>query len=88
MARDRLTAATDIISVEISNPVITRAGPCPDGLSTCKVSPWSKVNYVDRSLTDQSSPLLFIEDNWGLDYIDGADKRDSERCLHVYPIQC
>jgi phospholipase C len=35
------------------------------------VSPWTKVNYVDHSLTDQSSILRFIEDNWNLNYIDG-----------------
>jgi phospholipase C len=28
------------------------------------VSPWSKVNFVDHSVTDQSSPIRFIEDNW------------------------
>ena len=30
------------------------------------VSPWAKVNYVDHSITDQSSILRFIEDNWSL----------------------
>ncbi|WP_199678685.1 phospholipase C [Salinisphaera sp. LB1] len=30
------------------------------------VSPWSRVNYVDHSVTDQSSILRFIEDNWKL----------------------
>jgi len=30
------------------------------------VSPWAKVNYVDHSVTDQSSILRFIEDNWHL----------------------
>src|SRR5882724_9151812 len=35
------------------------------------VSPWAKVNYVDHTLTDQSSLLRFIEDNWNLNYIDG-----------------
>jgi phospholipase C len=40
------------------------------------VSPWSKVNYVDHTLTDQSSLLRFIEDNWGLDYIDGPATKD------------
>ena len=30
------------------------------------VSPWAKKNYVDHSMTDQSSILKFIEDNWGL----------------------
>jgi len=30
------------------------------------VSPYSKVNFVDHTVTDQSSILRFIEDNWGL----------------------
>jgi phospholipase C len=41
------------------------------------VSPWAKVNYVDHSLTDQSSLLRFIEDNWNLNYIDGSAVRDA-----------
>jgi phospholipase C len=40
------------------------------------VSPWAKVNYVDHSLTDQSSILRFVEDNWNLNYIDGPATRD------------
>jgi phospholipase C len=28
------------------------------------ISPWAKNNYVDHTLTDQSSILRFIEDNW------------------------
>ena len=28
------------------------------------VSPYAKSNYVDHTLTDQSSILKFIEDNW------------------------
>jgi phospholipase C len=28
------------------------------------ISPFAKVNYVDHTLTDQSSVLKFIEDNW------------------------
>jgi phospholipase C len=28
------------------------------------ISPYAKVNYVDHTLTDQSSILRFIEDNW------------------------
>ncbi|HKW32638.1 MAG TPA: alkaline phosphatase family protein [Candidatus Acidoferrum sp.] len=28
------------------------------------VSPWSRQNFVDHSITDQSSVLRFIEDNW------------------------
>ena len=30
------------------------------------ISPFAKQNFVDHSLTDQSSVLRFIEDNWGL----------------------
>jgi len=30
------------------------------------ISPYSKVNYVDHTVTDQSSVLRFIEDNWSL----------------------
>jgi phospholipase C len=30
------------------------------------VSPWARANFVDHSITDQSSILRFIEDNWKL----------------------
>lgn len=30
------------------------------------ISPYAKVNYVDNTVTDQSSILRFIEDNWSL----------------------
>jgi phospholipase C len=30
------------------------------------VSPWAKVNFVDHAVTDQSSILRFVEDNWKL----------------------
>jgi phospholipase C len=35
------------------------------------ISPWSKQNYVDHNLTDTTSVLLFIEQNWNLGFIDG-----------------
>lgn len=28
------------------------------------ISPWAKENFVDHTLTDQTSVLRFIEDNW------------------------
>jgi phospholipase C len=28
------------------------------------ISPWSKENFVDHTVTDQSSIIRFIEDNW------------------------
>jgi phospholipase C len=36
------------------------------------VSPWAKKNFVDGTLTDQSSILRFIEDNWDLGRIGGG----------------
>ena len=36
------------------------------------ISPWAKTNFVDHSLSDQSSILRFIEDNWQLPRIDGS----------------
>jgi phospholipase C len=37
------------------------------------VSPWSRVNFVDHTLTDQTSVIRFVEDNWSLGRIgDGS----------------
>jgi phospholipase C len=36
------------------------------------ISPYSKANYVDHSVTDQSSILKFVEDNWGTGTISGS----------------
>lgn len=37
------------------------------------ISPWSRPNFVDHTLTDQSSVIRFIEDNWRLGRIgDGS----------------
>ena len=35
------------------------------------VSPYAKTNYVDHTLTDQSSIIAFVEKNWNLGFIDG-----------------
>jgi phospholipase C len=40
------------------------------------ISPFALVNYVDSSVTDQSSILRFIEDNWNLGRI-GNDSTDA-----------
>ncbi len=40
------------------------------------ISPYAKRNYVDHSVTDQSSILRFIEDNWSLGRI-GDDSTDA-----------
>src|ERR1700686_4641682 len=36
------------------------------------ISPYAKANFVDHSLTDQSSVLRFVEDNWGTGQIGGG----------------
>jgi phospholipase C len=44
------------------------SGRCGYGprLPLLVISPFAKRNYVDHSVTDQSSILRFIEDNWNL----------------------
>jgi phospholipase C len=36
------------------------------------ISPWARHNYVDNTITDQTSILKFIEDNWSLGRIGGT----------------
>ena len=36
------------------------------------ISPFSKTNFVDHRVTDQSSIIRFVEDNWGLGRIGGG----------------
>jgi phospholipase C len=54
------------------------------------VSPWAKRNAVDHSLTDQSSIIRFVEDNWGLPRIKGSADRlagDIDRMFNFRPRQ-
>ncbi|HEX4498569.1 MAG TPA: alkaline phosphatase family protein, partial [Thermoanaerobaculia bacterium] len=55
-------------------PLAGIQGRCGHGprLPMLVVSPYSKVNFVDHSVTDQSSVLRFIEDNWSLGRIGGG----------------
>jgi phospholipase C len=50
------------------------AGRCGYGprLPFLVISPWAKRNYVDHTITDQTSSLRFIELNWDLGFIDGT----------------
>src|SRR6266480_4347895 len=36
------------------------------------ISPFAKANFIDHTLTDQTSVLRFIEDNWGTGQIGGG----------------
>lgn len=46
----------------------TQNGRCGFGprLPLLVISPWAKQNFIDDSITDQSSILRFVEDNWSL----------------------
>ncbi|HLH41705.1 MAG TPA: alkaline phosphatase family protein [Bryobacteraceae bacterium] len=64
----------------VSDDFLTGTGSCGAGAGTptqgrcgfgprlplMLISPFAKVNYVDHSVSDQSSILRFIEDNWSL----------------------
>jgi phospholipase C len=49
------------------NPATAHAqGRCGYGprLPLLAISPWARRNFVDHTITDQSSILRFVEDNW------------------------
>jgi phospholipase C len=50
------------------------AGRCGYGprLPFIVISPWAKSNFVDHTITDQTSSLRFIEYNWNLGFINGS----------------
>jgi phospholipase C len=50
------------------------AGRCGYGprLPFIVISPWAKSNFIDHTVTDQTSSLAFIEMNWNLGSIDGT----------------
>jgi phospholipase C len=50
------------------------AGRCGYGprLPFIVISPWAKTNFIDHTVTDQTSSLRFIEANWNLGFIDGT----------------
>jgi phospholipase C len=56
----------------------TQNGRCGFGprLPLLVVSPWAKKNFIDDTITDQSSILRFIEDNWDLGRI-GSGSTDA-----------
>jgi phospholipase C len=59
------TAATSLPGVNVTaNPhALGRCGYGPR-LPLLVISPWAKQNFVDHSVTDQTSIIHFIEDNW------------------------
>lgn len=58
------TATTSLPGINPSNAhALGRCGYGPR-LPLLAISPWSKENFVDHTVTDQSSIIRFIEDNW------------------------
>jgi phospholipase C len=62
---DDLTAPGKCGTGEIDGGYLGRCGYGPR-LPLLIISPYAKQNYVDHSVTDQSSALHFIENNWKL----------------------
>ena len=56
------------------SPLAGLQGRCGYGprLPMLVISPWAKANFADSTLTDQSSIIRFIEDNWSLGRIGGG----------------
>jgi phospholipase C len=56
------------------SPLAGEQGRCGYGprLPFLVISPWARANTVDHTLTDQSSIIRFVEDNWGLAQIAGS----------------
>src|SRR5262249_52097243 len=42
------------------------------------ISPWARQDFVDHTLTDQTSSLSFIEQNWSLESIDEFPQADGQ----------
>ena len=66
------TGASALPGVSGTLPAQGRCGYGPR-LPLLVISPWAKSNFVDHTMTDQSSILRFVEDNWlGGERIDGG----------------
>lgn len=72
--QDFLTGAGLCGNTTTQSPLAGQNGRCGYGprLPLLVVSPFARTNYIDHTLTDQSSILKFIEDNWRLPRIDGS----------------
>lgn len=65
---DRLLGPQGLCGHALSNAYQDRCGYGPR-IPLLVISPYAKVNFVDHQLTDQTSILRFIEDNWHLGQI-------------------
>jgi len=66
---------TGLCGDTVANPPLAgQSGRCGYGprLPLLVISPWAKANFVDHTLTDQSSIIKFVENNWSLPRISGS----------------
>jgi phospholipase C len=63
--QDRLLGPTGLCGKAAPGAYQDRCGYGPR-LPLIVISPWARSNYIDHTLTDQTSVLRFIEDNWNL----------------------
>jgi len=70
---DALAATGSCGTTSTTGPTAGISGLCGYGQRQplLVISPWAKKNYVDHGITDQSSILRFIEDNWSLGRVGG-----------------
>ncbi|HEY4038626.1 MAG TPA: alkaline phosphatase family protein, partial [Burkholderiaceae bacterium] len=69
VADDQLLGAGNCGSPKAGDPAGgTQNGRCGYGprLPLLVISPWARPNTIDHRVTDQSSAIRFIEDNWKL----------------------
>lgn len=67
-------------------PLAGENGRCGYGprLPLLVISPWAKSGHVDHTLTDQSSIIRFVEDNWGLPRISGSFDNIAGSLNHMF----
>jgi phospholipase C len=70
-ARYDLLAGPGLCGRPAPGAALDRCGYGPR-LPLLLISPWARANYVDHGVTDQTSILRFIEDNWGTGRIGGG----------------
>jgi phospholipase C len=89
-AMDVVVSQSDVSDDQLTGPGtcgVTAAGGTPGRcgygprLPLLVISPYAKPNFVDHSVTDQSSILRFIEDNWGLGRIGNGSQDEKAGTL-------
>ncbi len=75
--QDRLLGVTGLCGQAAPGAYQDRCGYGPR-MPLIVISPWSKSNFVDHTVTDQTSVLRFIEDNWSLGRLSDSQSFDKK----------